>query len=111
MPQGIATELISITDIDETTGTAKERLEQALIMIENLNETFIREAKAINPQGFEGEFYEAFNESIDEEEELTKQLNEDNSKRILELTRRMDKDLVEASTQKYTYELELIPIK
>lgn len=103
-------QLVRNSEVDEAVILAKEELAQALVMIENLNEPFIRESRALKENGFSGQFHDAFMEKVDEEEEMTQQLNEDNLDRIQQLTNQLDTTMMETSSQHYTYQTELVPV-
>src|SRR5690625_7630124 len=103
-------QLVRISEVDDAVDRAKEELKQALVMIENLNEPFIRESRKLNEDGFSGQFHDGFMEKIDEEEKMTKQLNEDNLDRIQQLTNQLDSAMMESSSQHYTYATELVPV-
>jgi hypothetical protein len=102
-------QLVAISEIEEIISSAVKELKQNLLLIENLNESFLKSAKNINVDGFSGEFRDSFMDEIDKERRLTQNLNAHNLVAVRLFANRYDQFLSETASQSYVYETELIP--
>ena len=97
--------------IDQSVTEAKRKLQLHLEGLDSLNHAFIRSAKGMNQNGFEGRFYQAFMDTVEKDEAMVQRLYESNQAKIGQMTSSYRQLLDDISFQDYQYQTELIPLK
>lgn len=101
----------TVIEVSDMIADVKRDIEQRLTQIENLNESFIRNAKDVSENGFTGEFSDKFKEELEKEQRFIRNLYGDNIDSLRNFANRYGQFLDEISGQSYVYETELIPVK